>query len=401
MNRPYQQCTRCLMDTTDPDIIFDGNGHCNHCRRYALKLKNRPSVVERQNELEKLVSKIKKDGKNKEYDCVIGVSGGVDSTYVAYLVKQLGLRPLAVHMDNGWNSELAVSNIEKFLKKLGIDLCTVVLDWDEFKDLQLSFLKASTSDAEIPTDHAIWAVLNRTAAEIGIRYVILADNWTTELILPPSWTYGVLDWQYIKSVHAMFGKKPLKKFPHLGFFDQHFFYRFVKKVEVVHLLDYVTFEKQEVMRILEQELDWRPYGGKHYESIYTRFFQGYILPRKFNIDKRKAHLSSLIMANQITRDEALAELQHPPYAGYMLEEDMEYFHKKLELTGDEFDAILSSPPKTHKDYQTFENYPVWLFTLVNILNGSEFYRWYGSLPESIQQRFRDAREVVRKITQPQ
>lgn len=379
MANTYRMCTRCIMDTTDPDIQFDENGVCNHCRKLERRMQVLLSEEELPAALDCLVKKIKAKGKGKEYDCIIGVSGGVDSTYVAYLVKQLGLRPLAVNMDNGWNSELAVSNIEKALNKLDIDLYTYVLEWEEFKDLQIAFLKASTPDSEIPTDHAIWAVLYQAAAERDIPYVILGDNLVTEGIMPRSWAYGYLDWRYIKSVHREFGKAELEKFPHISLFDWYFYYRFVKRIERIYILSYIPYNKQEVTRIVEEELGWRPYGGKHYESIYTRFLQGYILPRKFNIDKRKAHLSALIMSDQITREEALAEMERPPYAGYEVEEDMEYVLEKLEFTEDEFEEIMSLPLRTHRDYPTHEDYQ----SLIDLLDGTAVHGMATRLPRPV------------------
>jgi N-acetyl sugar amidotransferase len=339
------------MDTSDPEIEFDDHGVCNHCRTYsdgaALYLvpeEERPAALAR------LVTEIKRAGRNREYDCVIGVSGGVDSTYVAYLTRQLGLRTLAVHMDNGWDSELAVSNIEKVLRTLDIDLYTYVLDWEEFRDLQTAFLRASVSDAEIPTDHAIYAVLYKAAAARGIRYILLGTNHATESILPISWTYGILDWTYIQGIHAQFGRQPLRTFPHASFWATRFHYPFIRGIRAISILDYIDYEKQEAMRVLTEELGWRPYGGKHYESIYTRFFQGYILPQKFGIDKRRAHLSTLIMSGQVDRAAALVELGQPAYAGYMLEEDMEYVLKKLGFSEAEFAAIMALPVKSYRDY---------------------------------------------------
>jgi len=207
------------------------------------------------------------------YDCIIGVSGGVDSSYVAYVVRQLGLRPLAVHLDNGWDSELAVSNIKNFLNKLDIDLYTHVLDWEEFKQLQIAFLEASTPDSEVPTDHAIMAVLYKEAAKRNIQYIILGVNTVTEAIHAPRWSYGHNDWRYIKSVNRLFGKIKLKRFPHFSLFNL-IYYSIIKRIKIVRILDFVNYKKQEAMRILQDELYWKPYGGKHYESIYTRFFQG-------------------------------------------------------------------------------------------------------------------------------
>ena len=350
--RDYQMCTRCIMDTTDSQIEFDENGVCNHCRRYEER---KQSILlpeaERRKVLDRLVKDIQAKGRNREYDCVIGVSGGVDSTYLAYVARELGLRPLAVHMDNGWDSELAVSNIEKTLNKLDIDLYTYVLDWEEFKDLQIAFLKASVSDAEIPTDHAIWAVLYQAAAERAIPYILLGSNFATEGILPSSWTFGIRDWRYIKDVHQKHGRRRLKTYPHFGFFHERF-YHAIRGIRVIRILNYIPYNKQEAIRVLEENLAWKPYGGKHHESIYTRFFQGYILPRKFNIDKRKAHLSTLIMSGQIAREEALEDMERPPYATRTIEDDIEYVLKKFELTQEEFEEIMALPISTYRDYQT-------------------------------------------------
>lgn len=351
MANTYRQCTRCIMDTTDPDIYFDENGACNYCtiRYETLKKRHLLHDEEGQRQLNQLVQKIKEEGKNNPYDCVIGVSGGVDSTFAAYNLKKLGLRPLAVHLDNGWDSELAVSNIEKFLNKLGIDLYTHVLDWEEFRDLQVSFLKASTSDAEIPTDHAIIATIYQVAAEKNIRYIMSGTNVETEAILPASWTYGIGDWKYIKSVHDWFGKTKLKNYPHYSMLDL-FYYFVIKRINFIYILNYIPYNKKEALKTLENELGWKYYGGKHYESIYTRFFQGYILPRKFNIDKRKAHLSSLIASGQMNREEALESMQHEPYPYEQMCEDKEYVIKKLDLSEAEFEEIMALPVKRFLDY---------------------------------------------------
>ncbi len=349
-----QICKRCVMDATDPLISFDEKGFCNHCRRYEEEAKRiLRSPLEREQALEKLVDNIKQAGKGKEYDCVIGVSGGVDSTYVAYLVKQLGLRPLAMHVDNGWNSELSVGNIEKCLKKLGIDLYTEVLDWNEFKELQKAFLRASVPDGEIPTDHAIRATLYHQAVKRGVSYLVLGTNFVTESIMPHSWSAGHGDWRYIRFINQRFGKKPLKTFPHFSLFDQ-FRYLVIHRLRIISILDYVDYNKEEIIQLLKDELGWTPYPGKHYESIYTRFFQGYVLPAKFGYDKRKAHLSTLIMSGQITRDEALKGLKDLPLSGQMLEEDMDFVLKKFDLEQEEFEAIMALPPKSYNDYPNQE-----------------------------------------------
>jgi N-acetyl sugar amidotransferase len=339
------------MDTTDPDIVFDGNGVCNHCHDHDRLMKQKVVTGKAGEEhLRKLVEQMKRDGRGKPYDCLIGVSGGVDSTYVAYLVRKMGLRPLAVHMDNGWDSELAVKNIEETLKRLGIELHTEVLDWEEFKGLQVAFLKSSTPDSEIPSDHAIWAVLGGLADKLRVKYIVSGFNVRTETHLPRAWSQGHFDWRYIRSVNSQFGRGKLRTFPHIGFFA---YYRRLLTHRRVDILNYIDFNKTEAMKILEQELGWRYYGGKHHESIYTRFYQGYLLPVKFGFDKRRSHLSSLICSGEITRDAALKELDKPTYQPAMQEEDREYVVKKLGLTDDEFEAILNAPKKTFWDYPSY------------------------------------------------
>ncbi len=348
----YRICTQTIMDTTaDPDIRFDENGVSNYVDYYKKLISQRvptPDVAPKK--LKDIIDKIKSAGKGKEYDCIIGVSGGVDSTYVAYLVKEMGLRPLSVHFDNGWNSELAVSNIEKVLKLLHIDLYTYVVDWDEYKDLQLSFLKASTPDGEIPTDHAIYALLFQMANKYGIKYIIKGQNIKTEGILAPSWAQGHLDWKYIRSVQKLFGTKKLKSFPHLSLFKV-FYFLGIKQIKAIAILDYTDYNKKTAMDVLQNKLGWIYYGGKHYESVYTRFFQGYILPKKFHIDKRRGHLSTLICSGEITREEALEEIKKDPYPNEELKkQDIEFAAKKLGISSDDFNNIMTSPIRSINDY---------------------------------------------------
>lgn len=275
-------CSKCVMDTTVPEIIFDENGVCNFCKDYKHRItKDLYTGDEAKNRLESLVKRIKKRGKNKEYDCLIGVSGGVDSTYVAYLVKKVyGLRPLAIHLDNGWNSELSVANVEQVLKRLDIDLYTEVLDWEEFKDIQISFLKSGISNIEIPTDHAIWAILIKTAAKKKIPYIIAGNNVVTESIMPESWLYGSKDSKLIRGIHSKYGKIKMKHFPYLTLFN-FVDYLLIRGIKWVPILNYVNYVKEDVKKFLIEELGWRDYGGKHYESIFTRFFHAYYLPEKF------------------------------------------------------------------------------------------------------------------------
>jgi N-acetyl sugar amidotransferase len=347
----FRVCTRCVMDTTDPDISFDENGICNHCKSYdSLVAKHVYQGDNGQQRLNALAEKISSEGVGKDYDCIIGVSGGVDSTFVAYLTKKLGLRPLAVHLDNGWNSELAVKNIENVLNKMDIPLYTNVLDWEEFRDLQVSFLKASTPDSEIPTDHAIMATLYHAAEMVGTRYVILGFNARTESHLPREWSQGHWDWRYIRSIQSKFGKASLNTFPHLNIWQYH---RRIYHQCWLNLLNYVDYVKKDAMKVMESELGWCYYGGKHYESIYTRFYQGYILPRKFGYDKRKSHLSSLICSGEITRDEAVEELRQETYSPEMQAEDRDYVIKKLGFDDKDFVNIMNLPHKTYADYPNY------------------------------------------------
>lgn len=340
------------MGTDDPDITFNEKGICSHCDRYDFLAKSRLiDPNERLNKLNLLVNEIKLAGKGKPYDCIIGISGGVDSTYVAWLVKTLDLRPIAVHLDNGWNSELAVTNIQRTLETLGIDLYTHVIDWEEFKDLQIAFLRASTPDGEVPTDHAIFALLYQTANRLGLKHVITGTNVATEAILPEKWGYGYFDWRYVKDVHRRFGKLRLTTYPHFSLLKLAF-YVFFKKIRMVSILNYIDYDKTEAMRILENELGWTYYGGKHYESIYTRFYQAYLLPEKFNIDKRKAHYSNLICSDQLTREDALKLMKDPVYPSNLLAQDKAYVIKKLQLKEKEFNEIMNAPTKTFEQYRT-------------------------------------------------
>ena len=347
----YQICTRCVMDTSDPDIVFDEQGVCSHCHVRDTALGQAiKDPAERERVLLEFVERIKTAGRGKPYDCVIGVSGGVDSTYVAYKVKELGLRPLAVHLDNGWDSELAVHNIQKVLQKLNIDLDTQVLDWDEFRDIQLAFLRASTPDSEIPTDHAIFACVFQAAWKRNIPYIVLGLNHATETTLPRRWSQGHFDWRYIQAVHQQFGTRSIKTFPHFDLIDYIRYIWWSRKRSFV-LLDYLDYQKSEAMDLLQNVLGWESYGGKHYESIYTRFFQGYILPTKFGYDKRRAHLSDLVGSGQLSREDALQQLAEDPYPSEALkQQDKDYVTKKLGLTADEFEEIMRLPPRAREEF---------------------------------------------------
>lgn len=346
----YQQCLNCVLDVQDdPEITFNEEGVCSYCSNYAKQeLEFVKKGEEGERALETLVNQIKESGLGKPYDCILGVSGGVDSTYLAYQAKKLGLRPLAVHFDNGWNSELAVSNIENIINRLGFDLHTFVIDWDEFKDLQLSFLKASVVDIELLTDHAIITKLYQLAIKHNIKYILSGTNVVTEAVLPSPWIHNKRDHIHIRAVQEKFGTVPIKTFP---LFTSSLKWLVVwKGIKSASLLDLMPYNKKDVKKIIATELGWRDYGGKHYESVFTRFYQGYILPTKFGIDKRKAHLSNLICSGQITRGEALEELSKPGYDEATRKSDYEFVLKKLDLSREAFEAIMKAPVRKHTEF---------------------------------------------------
>lgn len=361
--RSFQQCSVSVLDTLDdPHMSFDERGVCQYESEYRKAVsKHIPSAADRQAKLDELVARIKTDGAGRSYDVIVGVSGGVDSTYVALLAKELGLRPLAVHCDNGWNSELAVKNIENIVNRLGIDLFTYVIDWEEFRDIQLSFFKASVVDIELVSDHAIFATLIHQAVNHKVKHILSGTNVVTECTLPSHWVWHKTDHVNIQAIHRQFGTKPLKTYPFMDWRVKKWHQMF-GRITQTSILHYVPYHKSTVKQRIIDELGWRDYGGKHYESIFTRFYQGYILPTKFGIDKRKAHLSDLIFAGQITKDEALGELQKPAYNADQYKIDREFVLKKLGLTDAEFETLMRLPPRRHDEFPIergiFETYPV-------------------------------------------
>jgi len=350
LKQPYRICTRCIMDTTDESISFDDNGICNHCRSYEAIENSMPPVSERKEHLQRLADEIKKAGKGKRYDCIIGMSGGVDSSYLAYLASSRGLRPLAVHVDAGWNSELAVNNIENVVKALDIDLFTYVVDWKEMQDLQAAFLRSGVANQDIPQDHAFVAGVYRTASKHGIKYVLSGGNNATEGILPESWGYNALDLRHLKAIHRRFGSRRLARYPTINFFQYYIYYPYIRGIRSARLLDYIDYIKADAMELLTNELGWRYYGGKHFESRYTKFFQAYYLPKRFGYDKRRAHLSSLIVSRQLDRATALEEMDKPSYTAEELRAEQAFIIKKLGLSDDEYESIRMEPKRTYRDY---------------------------------------------------
>lgn len=353
--RAYRMCARCVMDTTDVDIVFDAGGRCNYCIMVESEIEHHWLPLQRgEAELRGIIAAIKEFGKGKQYDSIIGLSGGVDSSYLAVKAVEWGLKPLAVHVDAGWNSELAVKNIDRIVTRLGLDLHTHVIDWEEAKDLQLAYLRSNLANQDCPQEHAFFGALYTYAVENGIRWVISGTNWQTESILPISWGYEPMDHRHFTAVHRQFGSRKLKSFPLVNFFKFHVYYPHVKNMTVVEPLNYMPYTKKAAIEYLEKNYGWRYYGGKHYESRWTRFFQSYYLPTKFGYDKRKAHLSSQIVAGEITRGEALSELEKPLYTENELAEDKAFVAKKLGLSLAELDALVAAPPRHYSEFPNSE-----------------------------------------------
>lgn len=352
MTQPYRICTRCVMDTFAPGIEFDDSKVCNYCKSHEYKVGIAPfSQPGAPEALAGQVQRIRSQRRG-DYDSIVGLSGGVDSSYVAYQAVRLGLKPLAVHFDNGWNSELAVKNIEQIVKRLELDLLTFVIDWEEFRDIQRSFFKAHVIDIEMVTDHAIFAAMYRIAHEHKIRHILSGTNAQTESIMPAAWQHFKFDLRNLKAIHRRYGTLPIRRYPTLSVWGMAWDH-YVWGAKSVSILNYLPYRKFEAMRTLQSELGWQYYGGKHYESVFTKFYQAHILPTKFGVDKRRIHLSDLIMNGEIARDEALRELEQPLYDPTQLELDRAYVCKKLGFSEAEFVAYLDVPPVSHYDYPSY------------------------------------------------
>jgi len=343
-------CTRCVIHSQVPGVAFDRDGVCIYCHLHDRLAEQWPLGDAGRRLLDEEVRRIQAEGRGKRYDCVVGVSGGTDSTYLLYLAKQLGLRPLAVHFDNGWNSETAVANIKQALNTLQIDLQTYVVDWDEFKDILRAFLLASFPWADAPTDLAIDATLYRVAAREGIRTILNGSSFRTEGKMPAEWTY--MDGRLARCIHRRFGSCKMRSYPNLTLTD-FAWYSLVRKIRNLRPLNYVDYHKADARQVLERELGWRYYGGHHHESIYTRFVYCYLLPVKFGIDKRIITHSALVRSGEMTRDEALADLARPALSPEKRQEDVEYVVNKLGFSAAEFQRIMELPPKSFRDYPSY------------------------------------------------
>lgn len=368
--RPYQACTRCVMDTSARDIAFDENGICNFCSGFLEKSSHVLFMdeAERSRRREAYIARVKADGRGKKYDCIIGLSGGVDSSWALYLAVNLGLRPLAVHMDNGWDTELAQNNINNLVQKLGVDLHTHVIDWDEYRELMQAFFRADVIDIELLYDNAMLAVNYLQARKWGVRHVLAGTNTSTEgMAMPREWNWLKFDARNIRALWKRLGNgSRIKTFPSIGVTG--FIYcEFLRGIRWENFLDYFAYNKAESLRILVEEIGYKPYPYKHYESVFTRFYQGYILPRKFGVDKRRLHLGTLVASGQMKREEALSMMDQIPYPNEKDQEcDIHYFLKKMGWSRGDLEAYLARPEKSHAIYGSEK-------ALYDFL--SSFYKW--------------------------
>jgi N-acetyl sugar amidotransferase len=352
--RPYQICANCIMDTSDSKITFDERGFCDYCQNYYQNIQPNWHPNERGTAMIRpLIDKIKAEGKGKDHDCIIGISGGLDSSYVAHVaVKKFGLRPLLFHCDTGWNSDLGVSNIQKMIEGLGLDLVTEVVNWEEMKDLQLAFFKSQVPFVDTPQDLALFSAMYNYAASQGFKYVITGGNNSTECVRESlEWTYFSTDTRHVKDIHHKFGTRKLETFPMCDILKYRTYYRWLKGIQVVKLLDFGPYIKKEAIRELNEIYGWQPYPQKHYESRFTRFFESYWAPKKFGYDKRRAYWSSEILTGQMTREEALARVSKPELDEETMAREFEYVAKKLGLTVAEFHDIFNGENKTFRDYK--------------------------------------------------
>jgi N-acetyl sugar amidotransferase len=356
MERGYQVCSNCIMDTTDSTVTFDNKGLCDYCNNYHSNIvTNWDTGKQGERKLFETTEKIKAEGKGKDFDCIIGISGGLDSSYLTYIAKdKLGLRPLLLHVDAGWNTDQAVGNIEKLVDGLGVDLHTEVINWEEIKDLQVALLKSQIPHQDIAQDTAFFSTLYKFARENKIKYTLTGGNYSTECCREPEeWgAYPGIDKTLILDIHSKFGNFPLKTFPIVDVFTSKIYYKYIFGLNVFKPLDLIPYIKKDAESILEKQFGWKKFPHKHHESRFTRFFEDYWLPRKFGFDRRKAHFSSLILTGQMTREEALDRIKTPELDEHFLEREFEYIAHKLDLTGDELQEIFEGENKSSHNYKS-------------------------------------------------
>ncbi len=351
----YQICSRCVLDTTDPEIVFDAEGVCSHCHRFDNEISLNWYPNERGTELlAAKVAQMKAAGRGKPFDCIMGLSGGVDSSYLALKVKELGLRPLVVHVDAGWNSELAVYNIERIIGHCGFELYTHVLNWNEVRDLQVAYLKSGVANLDVVQDHGFFATLYRFATKEKIKFVLNGGNIATESVFPVSWHHAAMDAINLKAIHRQFGTVPLKDYKTISFFEYYIYYPMIIGMEVVRPLNFMPYNKAAALLFLKATIGYKEYGRKHGESVFTKFFQNYYLPKRFGYDKRRPHLASMILSGQISRDDALRRLEEPLYDPEELHEDREYVARKLGLTVDELEALIAARKRYYHEFPNWD-----------------------------------------------
>jgi N-acetyl sugar amidotransferase len=353
----YQLCTNCVMDTTDPKNVFDERGVCRHCNNYYNNILPHWHTDELgMQELQPVVDRIKADGKGKEFDCILGMSGGLDSSYLTYVAKEiLGLRPLVFHVDAGWNSQTAVNNIEKLVEGMGLTLFTEVINWDEMRDLQLAFFKSGVAHLDTPQDHAFYATMYNFAAKYKIRTILNGGNYSTECVENPlEWHYHASDLRQLKDIHRRYGTRPLTTFPMSNILRYKLYYRYVKGITVVRPLNFVPYKQEEAKALLKAKFGWQEYPHKHYESRFTKFYEGFWKPKKFGIDCRKAQFSSLILTGQMTRAEALEKLSRPAWDEETIKSEFGYIATKLGITVGELQSYLEGPNRSYRDFKNQE-----------------------------------------------
>lgn len=357
MNRPYQVCTNCVMDTTDSAIVFDDLGVCDHCSTFYRQVQPHwDTGAAGKAELDRMVETICASGKGKDFDCIIGMSGGIDSSYLVYAAKEImGLRPLVFHVDAGWNSQIAVNNIERLVDGLGLDLFTEVIDWEEMKDLQRAFFRSGVPHIDTPQDHAFFATMYKFATKHGVKHILTGANYSTECIRNPlEWMYYQSDAIQIRDIHSRFGQRPLRNFPLTSILWHKIWLPYVRGIKVLRPLNYMPYIKADARQFLVDRFGWQPYPQKHFESRFTRFYESYWLPERFGYDVRKVQFSSLIVTGQMTRDEALIELQKSPYDNETIGQEIEFVANKLDISVEELMGYMALPKKTYRDYRNQE-----------------------------------------------
>jgi len=351
-------CSNCVMDTTDTKITFDKSGICDHCTTFYRDIQPNWHTDEYgRKQLEVELERIRIDGRGRDFDCIIGMSGGIDSSYLTHLAKcELNLRPLVFHVDAGWNSQIAVNNIERMVDGLGLDLYTEVIDWSEMRDLQVAFFRSGVPHVDAPQDHAFFATMYRFAEEHNIKYILTGANYSTECVRNPiEWMYYQSDSIQLRDIHARFGQHPLKRFPITSILRHKIYLPLVKRIRVARPLNYLPYTKVEAVELLEKDYGWQPYPQKHFESRFTRFYESYWLYKRFGYDTRKVQFSSLILTGQMTREEALEKLRYPPYDEEIIQHDLEFIATKLALTVEELNSYMDLPHKTYRDYRSQES----------------------------------------------